>query len=152
MLSLRHRKDQAKTYYSGKLYLNPTVEDAVVYYQDSPQKQGIHFLSYQECWLLKDWQQMPPLWDSPQSKGASNHVVNPPPQGQVPSNDCSLSYLGIALKDSSSCRALYGTRWGLWCHCIRVQLLPCAIWLPLSPQVLFLIQIFIAVSFLGNPK
>lgn len=27
MLSLRHRKDQAKTYYSGKLYLNPTVEE-----------------------------------------------------------------------------------------------------------------------------
>jgi len=130
MLSLRNRKDQAKKYYSGKLYPNPTVGDAVIYYQDPPQKQSIHFLSYQECWLLKDWQQMPPLWDSPQSKGASTPMVRPPPQGQVPSNDCSLSYLGTPLKDFSSCRALYGTRWGLWCHCITVQLLPWTIWLP----------------------
>ena len=112
------------------VYPSPTVVDAVICYQDSPQNQDIRFPSYQECWVLMDWPQRPLLWDSSQPKGASTPMARPPPQRQVPSNDWSLSYSGTTLKDSPSFRALCGTSWGLWWHCIIAQLLPCPVWLP----------------------
>lgn len=151
MLSLRLKRSKQRHIILGNFYLNPTVR--MLWYTTKIPLRNKAFISSAtknvDCWRTDN--RCLSLGIPPPSKGASNHVVKPSSPGTGP-----IQWLLLVLFGNSS-KGLFQLQSSLWdqmrplMSLHQVQLL-LPIWLPLSPQVLFLIQIFIAVSFLGNPK